>query len=67
MLMVGGICSITILRFSSSSCFTLGSTQCERTSMMEFNLEKLKSALYRVQFCYLQTSPKILFGAGSKT
>ena len=34
-----------VLRFSSSRYFILGGTQCERTSMMEFNLAKLKACI----------------------
>ena len=32
-------------RFSSNRCFMLGSTQCERTFMMEFTLETLKTCI----------------------
>ena len=35
------------LRFSSSICFTLWSTLCERTSVMELTLEKLKACIVK--------------------
>ena len=35
------------LRFCSSICFTLWSTLCERTSVMEFTLEKLKTCIVK--------------------
>ena len=43
--MVGAICSIFVFEVLFQQCFTLGSTQCERTSMMEFTLEKLKTCI----------------------
>ena len=42
MLMVVEFILFLFLQFSSSRCFTLGSTRCERKSLMEFSLGKLK-------------------------